>query len=45
MKVTELFDLRGEVAVVTGGGEILCGAMARALAAGGVKVDEHRLQR
>jgi NAD(P)-dependent dehydrogenase (short-subunit alcohol dehydrogenase family) len=38
MNVTELFDLKGQVAVVTGGGGGLCGTMARALAAAGVKV-------
>lgn len=38
MNVTELFDLKGQVAVVTGGGGVLCGTMARALAAAGVKV-------
>lgn len=37
MNVNELFDLKGEVAVVTGGGGVLCGTMARALAAAGVK--------
>ena len=31
-------DLRGRVAAVTGGGGILCGTMARALAACGAKV-------
>jgi len=38
MNVYELFDLKGQVAVVTGGGGVLCGTMARALAAAGVKV-------
>ena len=38
MNVNELFDLRGQVAVVTGGGGVLCGTMARVLAAAGVKV-------
>lgn len=33
-----LFDLRGKVAVVTGGGGVLCGALSRALGALGVKV-------
>jgi NAD(P)-dependent dehydrogenase (short-subunit alcohol dehydrogenase family) len=33
-----LFDLAGKVAVVTGGGGVLCGAMSRALARVGVKV-------
>lgn len=37
MNINELFDLKGEVAVVTGGGGVLCGTMARALAAAGVK--------
>ena len=31
-------DLTGKVAVVTGGGGILCGVMAKALAASGAKV-------
>ena len=31
-------DLTGKVAVVTGGGGILCGEMSRALAAAGAKV-------
>lgn len=34
----ELFDLTGRVAVVTGGGGVLCGAMAKALAKSGAKV-------
>ena len=34
----ELFDLSGKVAVVTGGGGILCGEMSRALGRMGVKV-------
>ncbi len=34
----ELFDLDGKVAVVTGGGGILCGTIARALAKQGVSV-------
>lgn len=34
----KLFDVSGKVAVVTGGSGILCGAMARALAARGAKV-------
>ncbi|MBL7064242.1 MAG: SDR family NAD(P)-dependent oxidoreductase, partial [Anaerolineae bacterium] len=33
-----LFGLAGKVAVVTGGGGILCGAMSRALARAGAKV-------
>ena len=36
--VPGLTDLRGRAAVVTGGGGILCGTMARALAACGAKV-------
>ena len=28
----DLFDLNGKVIVITGGGGILCGAMAKALA-------------
>ena len=38
MKLPENSDLSGKVAVVTGGGGILCGVMAKALAAAGVKV-------
>ena len=34
----DLFDLQGKVAVITGGGGILCSEMARALADRGVKV-------
>lgn len=34
----DLFELNGKVAVITGGGGILCSEMARALAARGVKV-------
>jgi len=34
----KLFDLRGKVAVITGGGGALCSAMAKALAAVGAKV-------
>ncbi len=34
----ELFDISGKVAVITGGGGILCGTMARALGKRGVKV-------
>ncbi len=34
----DLFDLRGKVAVVTGGGGCLCGSMCRALGELGVKV-------
>jgi len=36
--VSSLFDLKGKVAVITGGGGILCGETARALADLGVKV-------
>ncbi|MGC9468714.1 MAG: SDR family oxidoreductase [Anaerolineae bacterium] len=35
---TELFGLEGKVAAITGGGGVLCGTMARALARVGVKV-------
>ena len=38
MKLPENSDLNGKVAVVTGGGGILCGVMAKALAAAGVKI-------
>ena len=38
MKLPENSDLSGKVAVVTGGGGILCGVMAKALAAAGVKI-------
>jgi NAD(P)-dependent dehydrogenase (short-subunit alcohol dehydrogenase family) len=34
----ELFDLRGKVAVITGGGGVLCSALSRALGKVGVKV-------
>lgn len=34
----ELFDLTGKVAVITGGGGVLCGAMASTLAKAGAKV-------
>jgi NAD(P)-dependent dehydrogenase (short-subunit alcohol dehydrogenase family) len=36
--VNELFSLKGKVAVVTGGGGVLCGTLSRALAQAGVKV-------
>jgi len=36
--IMDLFDLSGKVAVITGGGGELCGAMARALGSLGVKV-------
>jgi NAD(P)-dependent dehydrogenase (short-subunit alcohol dehydrogenase family) len=36
--VAKLFDLEGKVAVVTGGGGVLCGAMSRALGLAGAKV-------
>jgi NAD(P)-dependent dehydrogenase (short-subunit alcohol dehydrogenase family) len=36
--LSELFDLNGSVAVVTGGGGILCSTMSKALARVGVKV-------
>jgi len=38
MIMRDLFELRGRVAVITGGGGILCSEMAGALAARGVKV-------
>lgn len=34
----DLFDVSGKIAVITGGGGVLCSEMARALAARGVKV-------
>jgi len=34
----ELFDIRGKVIVITGAGGVLCGTMARALAAAGAKI-------
>ncbi|MEA3351050.1 MAG: SDR family NAD(P)-dependent oxidoreductase, partial [Chloroflexota bacterium] len=34
----KLFDLTGKIAVVTGGGGVLCGTMSKALAQAGVKV-------
>jgi len=36
--INELFDLSGKVAVVTGGGGVLCGALSRALGKVGVRV-------
>ena len=36
--LNELFDLQGQVAVITGGGGVLCGALSRALGKVGVKV-------
>ncbi len=36
--MADLFDVSGKVAVITGGGGILCSEMARALASRGVKV-------
>ena len=36
--ISELFGLQGQVAVVTGGGGVLCGALSRALGKVGVKV-------
>lgn len=36
--INELFDLSGQVAVVTGGGGVLCGALSRALGKVGVRV-------
>ena len=38
MQKNDLFDLKGKVAVITGGGGVLCGAMAKGLAARGAKV-------
>ena len=38
MQVPAMFDLSGKVAVVTGGGGVLCGAMAEGLAAAGATV-------
>ena len=37
-KILKRFDLAGKVAVITGGGGALCGTMADALGAMGVKV-------
>ncbi len=34
----KIFNLNGKVAAITGGGGVLCGAMAKALAVRGVKV-------
>ncbi len=34
----ELFDITGKVTVITGGGGVLCGTMARALAKAGAKI-------
>jgi len=38
MRVMELFDLKGKIAVITGGGGDLCGTMADALGEIGVKI-------
>ncbi len=38
LSVAQLFDLQGSVAVVTGGGGVLCSVMGKALAKAGVKV-------
>jgi len=38
MQMKNLFDVSGKVVAITGGGGILCGTMARALAEGGAKV-------
>lgn len=38
MRVTEMFDLSGKVAVVTGGGGVLGGAIAEGMAAAGAKI-------
>ena len=38
MQIPAMFDLSGKVAVVTGGGGVLCGAMAEGLAAAGATV-------
>lgn len=38
LKIMDLFDLSGKVAVITGGGGELCGTMAKALGSMGVKV-------
>jgi len=38
LKMKELFDIRGKVIVITGAGGVLCGTMARALAAAGAKI-------
>ena len=36
--MTDLFDIRNKSIVITGGGGVLCGEMARALAAAGARV-------
>ena len=36
--VQRLFDIRGKVIVITGGGGILCGTMARGLARAGARI-------
>jgi NAD(P)-dependent dehydrogenase (short-subunit alcohol dehydrogenase family) len=37
-KIEDLFSIRNKVAAVTGGGGVLCGSMAKALASAGAKV-------
>lgn len=38
LKMEELFDIKGKVIVITGGGGVLCGTMARALGEVGAKI-------
>jgi NAD(P)-dependent dehydrogenase (short-subunit alcohol dehydrogenase family) len=37
-KMEELFDIKGKVIVITGGGGVLCGTMAKALGEAGAKI-------
>src|SRR5512138_833317 len=38
MKVQQLFDLTGKSAAITGGGGVLCGAIAECLASAGAQI-------
>ena len=38
MQLPAMFDLTGKVAVVTGGGGVLCGAISDGLASAGAKI-------
>jgi len=36
--MNDLFDVKGKTIAITGGGGVLCGTMARALAKGGARI-------